>query len=311
MPVQAPSVVPLSASLPPNLVLNLAASYSKFATELLDLHKLLRAHCQRPSKDGVKPRCLSCTLEVELSYMRLRETRPRIVWEISPMHGFTSLMILSALQKNNNSAHLHSFDRHIEAKQFLTNEYYPTLRPMWSLHQGDVSSSRSLLSKAKPDYLFLDSWHSEGMGSFYVDTLLPHLQTRHTFVSLHDVYNPLFWTDEKPQRDLDKHPGFMPNLEGGIVLDWLAYPHLSDSCRLFTAAPSKRGNAAAHKAIFASREAAGIKSDDLLDPHKGKCPEPTIWFEIGCRKKDKHKEKGHHTTASKSGSSSKKKHGTA
>ena len=89
-------------------------------------------------------------------------------------------------------------------------------------------------------------------------------------------------------------PGGPPGPWLGIVLDWLAYPHLSDSCRLFTAAPSKRGNAAAHRAIFASREAAGIRSDDLLDPHKGQCPEPTIYFELGCRHKPHNKDKEHH-----------------
>ena len=78
------------------------------------------------------------------------------------------------------------------------------------------------------------------MGVFYTETLLPRLQRWHTYVSLHDVYNPLFWTDAAPTRDMSIYPPDMPNREGAIVLDWLAYPHLADACGLFTAAPAKR-----------------------------------------------------------------------
>ena len=57
----------------------------------------------------------------------------------------------------------------------------------------------------------------------------------------------------------------------------------ADSCRLFTAAPSKRGNAPYHAAILHKRTMAGVSPDNLLDPYGGKCPEPTIFFELGCR----------------------------
>lgn len=66
------------------------------------------------------------------------------------------------------------------------------------------------------------------------------------------------------------------------VLDWLAYPHLADTCRLFTAAPSKRGNTPYHAAIVRSRLQAGFDADSLLDRRNGTCPEPTIYFELGC-----------------------------
>jgi len=94
--------------------------------------------------------------------------------------------------------------------------------------------------------------------------------------------NPLFWTDVHPTRNLTAHPPEMPNLEGGIVLDWLAYPHLADACRLFTASPAKRGNAPYHQEIMRARARAGFQPHNLLDPHNGSCPEPTIYFELGC-----------------------------
>lgn len=283
--------------LTPHLGVELASSYATYASEIQQLHQTLRDHCARPSvkNHSQLPRCLSCTLELELSYMRLRRTRPRVVWEISPMHGFTTVMILSALARNNNSAKLHSFDRHGGVKRFLTKSRYPALTPLWVFHLGDV---RQLVAKAlrsgdqrseplfelapRPNYLFLDSWHSEEMGVFYTETLLPRLQRWHTHVSLHDVYNPLFWTDEAPKRDLSLYPSDMPNYEGQIVLDWLAYPHLADACALFTASPAKRGNAPFHAAIVRRRAGVGIAPTELLDPHKGACPEPTIYFELGC-----------------------------
>ena len=242
--------------------------------------------------------------------MRLRRARPKLVWEISPADGFSTLVILSALKANNNGARLHSFDRHAEVASHLSAERYPSLHPLWTFHQGDVymqatalmrhgrarqqrSQNRSAVTTrgpswplqtlaARPDYLYLDSWHSQQMGAFYVDNLLPAVQQAHTYVSLHDVYNPLFWTDDAPNRSLVTYPSDIPNLEGSMVLDWLVYPHLADACRLFTAAPSKRGNRKHHVEILRLRAAAGLGPEELLDPYRGACPEPTIFFELGC-----------------------------
>lgn len=104
------------------------------------------------------------------------------------------------------------------------------------------------------------------------------------------MYNPLFWTDDHYDRNLSVYPPDMPNLEGGIVLDWLAYPHAADSCNLFTAAPSKHGNLAPNGMIWRLRAGAGLPEHLRLDPiaerasRHGTCPEPTIWFELGCSK---------------------------
>lgn len=74
------------------------------------------------------------------------------------------------------------------------------------------------------------------------------------------------------------------------MLDWLAYPHLADACGLFTAAPSKRGNLGFHAEIWQLRAAAGLPRSMRLDPVAERasradfvCPEPTIWFEVGCK----------------------------
>ena len=116
------SVVSASV-LPPHLGVELASSgYAEYAAEIHELHGLLRAHCARrvslrasrravlgfagAEGESLQPKCLSCTVELELSYMRLRQTRPRVVWEISPMHGFTTVMVRRSAQGVTRRAHL-------------------------------------------------------------------------------------------------------------------------------------------------------------------------------------------------------------
>ena len=81
----------------PHLGVSLAArGYAIYARELHALHTVLTRFCALPSA----PLCLSCTIELELSYMRLRDTKPAVVWEISPASGFSTLMLLHALHEN-------------------------------------------------------------------------------------------------------------------------------------------------------------------------------------------------------------------
>ena len=95
------------------------------------------------------------------------------------------------------------------------------------------------------------------------------------------------------ERDLAVYPPSMANLEGGIVLDWLGYGHLADSCGLFTAAPAKHGNERFYQQILQLRATAGLPHRLMLKPvaeRKSRagavCPEPTIWFELGCKRRE-------------------------
>jgi hypothetical protein len=276
-----------AAGIGAHLGLELARNgYAKYGPELRALHKTLHAFCEPKGT-----LCLSCTLELELSYMRLRETKPRVIWEISPASGFSTQVILHALAANANNATLHSFDILDRAlRHSLSPSKNPTLAPLWSFHRGDTKRLVAVdgtLDPAHPppDYLFLDSKHNEAMATFYTTRLLPAVQRiGHTYVSLHDVYNPLFWYDGGgPKRDLISFPEWMPNLEGAMVLDWLGYGFQSDSCQLFTIAPSKVGNRPFHEAVLKARESlAGLARDELVDKWEGKCPEPTIYFELNC-----------------------------
>lgn len=298
-----------TSMLAPHLGVQLArAGYSKYGAELKALHRTMNAYCVKPVK------CFSCTLEMELSYMRLRELKPRVVWEISPADGFSTVVILHALAANSNNATLHSFDLFGSSYKFLVgSDRFPLLMPLWNFHKRNaqtlVSPDGILSSKWEgklrplppPDYLYLDSKHNVEMATLYTSRLLPAvMRLGHIPVSLHDVYNPLFWTDGSfnGKRDLRVLPEWLPNLEGAMVLDWLSYGFQSDSCNLFTIAPSKVGNAPHHAAVLEIREArGGLKPANLFDPHHGKCPEPTIYFELNCSassSRDREHRRQHH-----------------
>ena len=245
-------------------------------TELkLELHKLnveIERFCQQA---GVL--CLQERIEAELTYIRLRRVKPSTIWEISPSHGFSTLVILLAL-KENKSGELFSFDIHNASLQFLGAEYQGITTP-WHFVQGDIREVvlGPLLQRHRPDYLLLDSYHSAEFGEFYVTTLLPEIQKVHTYVSLHDVYNPGFWSDDKKKpRDTAVYPRSLPNEEGIVVLDWLNYRYLSNSCNLYTFAVSKLMNARFVEELLVYRREA-----DLSDPTRA-LVESTIFFELGC-----------------------------
>ena len=230
------AVMQTGRPLPMHLGVKLAQGYVTYADEIHTLHRSLRKHCSTPAKQpaavakkngnkadsggaggnrtGKLPNCPSCTLEMELTYMRLRQTRPRVVWEISPMHGFSTLMILLALEKNNNSARLHSFDRHEHVRRYLTPAAYPSLLPMWRFHLGDVGElvAQALHSQEKrgdlfklaprPSYVFLDSWHSEDV---YTARSLKHravasLPSAHKRVAIADRVSRYRWASSTPRR---------------------------------------------------------------------------------------------------------------
>lgn len=247
--------------------------YSHYTDELEQLHTRLKEFCHEVS-------CLSCTVDMEITYLRIRKTRPELVWEISPHSGFSSFVILQALNRNGVGK-LVSFDTHNTSALSLSR--YPELLHNWQLNLGDVVVylRNNFERIAHPDYLFLDSQHSEMFAMFYTGFLLPRIQKKHTYVSLHDVYNPLFWTDLQTSRNLDTYPESMANLEGGIVIDWLAYPYLSDSCNLHTAAKSKPHNHVFRTALFERRQSAGLVHT-VWNGNPQEEPLPTIYFELGC-----------------------------
>ena len=172
-----------------------SAWYPRYATELRQLREVgsIANFCAR------ERHCLTGTIDAELTYMRLRETKPKIVWEISPSHGFSTLVMLHALWRNEQetgrNATLFSFDVDgISSARLKQMRPFAHLMPQWRLVVGDVRERlfqrRSTASEAVgrprklrhlyglPDYVHLDSQHSAEFGHFYVEKLLPSVSAR-------------------------------------------------------------------------------------------------------------------------------------
>lgn len=258
--------------------------YRTYASELTTLMPALVAFCNQ----SVGRICFSDQLEVEMSYMRVREARPQIVFEISPAYGYSSLILLHAL-KRNGVGRLYSFDKQDKATRWLPREFVGDAF-LYNFTVGDVRTTLSgaLQSIGPPNYAFLDSFHSREFGTFFQRELLSRMAAG-AFVSWHDVYNAGMYTDNKPGRDLDAHPTWQPTEEGLSVMQWLAFSgrgtrafSLSSSARMpahewacqarFAAGLSKR--LAVRKSLQGS--ATSVPSGGCTAPYDN----PTLFFEL-------------------------------
>lgn len=120
-------------------------------------------------------------LEAEVSYLLLRELRPRTVVEISPDGGWSTTWLLSAL-RDNGWGRLHSFDLSGHCRRVIPREL---AAERWSFVQGDVRIGMDRIPD-EIDYLFLDSAHTAEFAGWYLGQLFPRLAP-HTPVSIHDI----------------------------------------------------------------------------------------------------------------------------
>ena len=251
-----------------------------YRREWLDLVVTLRDFCGPDNNSGfgdLPLKCMMDDLELELLYFSVREAKPEVVWEVSPAHGYSTTVILTALQ-NNNKGRLYSFDLMDSSKHNVPTK----LQDRWELVIGDafdvLLGSGGELLYPTPDYVLLDSVHSIEFGQFCVSKLLPALSRRHTYVALHDVYNPTLFGESCKEDVLCKH---QPSVEGSVVTDWLGFSSISRACNAWTPSPFKLGNARLYSAILHSRQQNGIEAEDGVRRNVDGA-NPTIFFELGC-----------------------------
>jgi predicted O-methyltransferase YrrM len=152
--------------------------YGKYKDELLEVGQKIRSFLDENHKKGMNPQLSD--IEAELTYMFLRELKPNNVVEFSPCHGYSSMWILNAMDRNNNGT-LFSFDLIDDSEHYLPKD----LNKRRVFVKGDVT----LQIKKFPeqiDYLFIDSDHSQKFGQWYIRTVFPLINSG-TYVSVHDV----------------------------------------------------------------------------------------------------------------------------
>ncbi len=155
------------------------ALYKKYKNDLCSISECQKKFYVDGKQFGLNPQL--CDLEAEITYLRIREFRPKNVVEISPASGWSTSWILHAL-KDNGAGTLHSFD--------LTDACVKTIPSSlssnrWEFYQGDVKQNLDKLS-FPIDYLFIDSDHSASFAAWYIESLFP-LLSKGGKVSAHDI----------------------------------------------------------------------------------------------------------------------------
>ncbi len=137
-------------------------------------------------------------LEAEITYLLIRDKKPKVVIEMSPNTGWSTTWILSALRDNRQEGQLWSYDLHDTSTKLVPVRLSET---RWHFVRGDAKET---IAKApEPDYLFIDSDHSEEFATWYVRALFPRVRPG-CIVSVHDVFTQA-----------------TPSEEGVVVLRWL------------------------------------------------------------------------------------------
>ena len=187
-------------------------------------------------------------LEAEITYLLIRERRPKTVVEMSPNAGWSTTWILSALRDNDDGGQLWSFDLHDTSTKFVSGQL---ARGRWHFVQGDAH--KTILNAPDFDYLFIDSDHSRQFASWCLQALFPRVNPG-TIVSAHDVFHQA-----------------KPSEEGEVVIEWLSRNHMA----YWTPSPMVTHSVADQ--IFMERTRLGV--DYIIqrfDRHN-----PMLFFEMG------------------------------
>lgn len=175
----------------------------------------------------IKPRLDDA--ETEISYLLVRDARPRRVVQIGAEYGWSTSWLLRALADNGHGT-LDTYDTTGHARDRIPAELADG---RWRFHQCDVRTTGDL-DPGSIDLLFIDSVHTAPFARWYRTHLLDRLRPG-TPVAVHDVFH---------------HPT-APSREGRVVLDWLAAhdaPHFTVSA---AAAPQEYAELAVAKRLLA------------------------------------------------------------
>jgi predicted O-methyltransferase YrrM len=186
-------------------------------------------------------------IEAEVTYLLIREFRPKTIVEIAPSGGWSTSWILRAL-KDNDYGTLYSYDFNDTSKKTLPSDLTDD---RWIFSKGKIQKRMHTLPQAF-DYLFMDADHSASFTSWYVQHLFPRLKDG-ALVSVHDVFH--------------KSQAGFPYEEGTIILQWLQ----QKKYQFMTFSPAK-DRSAYNKIIEVKKE---LMIDEEIHPSQAN---PMIFF---------------------------------
>jgi predicted O-methyltransferase YrrM len=154
--------------------------YAKYDSELANLNKKLRPHFY--AMQSRRETTAFGEIEGEMLYMLIRESKPEIVFEVSPDCGWSTNYIMAALTKNGQG-NLHTFEL------MATKRGRPTVDVIrgnqlkdWDLnrlhiHLGDALETTPMIGSDQPiDFLLIDSNHDDWFAKWYIENLIPRVK---------------------------------------------------------------------------------------------------------------------------------------
>jgi hypothetical protein len=175
--------------------------YEKYKIELHELQSYLKE-----AKQKVYLSPMFDDIEAEITYMRLRELKPKNIYEFSPCHGYSTIIMAFAVMKNNNGAKIKTYD----IEDFCTSNFNALgLNSIIDVTIGDVQLKYNEFQDV--DYLFIDSDHSKEFATFYTQNLLNDLYKENYIPgSCHDIFHYS-----------------SPSEEGEVIIDFLNSKNIS------------------------------------------------------------------------------------
>lgn len=250
--------------------------YSKYSREILGVMKYLDEFCKNIS-------CLSTNVEMEIMYMRVRERKPRIVFEMCTNAGNSAVWLLHALNQNNNGAELVSFDMFApKKKQQLVDLAGSTTK--WTFEEGDMTETiRTVFTrpgtKEALDYIFFDGSHdvkqAYWMRQAVLEPMVAQLHQERTgrtiSISVHDVYNS--WYARGHPYDLSQ--------EGASVFEWMGMHADVSVCNVFEWTTKNNETRWIEYAAVRERR-LGFKTicGKEIAEMRTWCTSLTLWFEL-------------------------------
>jgi predicted O-methyltransferase YrrM len=187
-------------------------------------------------------------IEAEITYLLVRNLRPRVVLEVAPYYGWSTTWLLQAL-RDNASGRLYSYDLVDYSRWTVPPEL---AGERWQLTPGDIRDSGHRLPPGI-DYLFLDAAHTAEFARWYTRELFPRLPAG-TLVGVHDIF---------------RGPDLAPMPESPVLLEWIQRRGIS----CLTAAPGAPGSVY-DQAVALKRELG------LADPIHDSVKNPMAFFRL-------------------------------
>lgn len=154
-------------------------------------------------------------IESEITYLLIRELKPKKIVEISPCGGWSTSWILNAI-KDNGTGRLYSYDIVDDSTKVIPKQL---AQGRWAFFKGDIKKKMEKIPKDM-DYVFIDAEHTANFAEWYTKNLFPIIPKEST-ISVHDVFHT---TDPNGKYT-----------EGGVVINWLT----KNKTKYFTASRAK------------------------------------------------------------------------